>query len=183
MDKLASINRGFELELQKVGLDLATIGSGVADVASNLWKGLGTFGSNMLSDTGAYSQVASSAADPQLASKLAPGFGVANGAVKTSFPLVSPALYGMMYGGSTLAKPGMSRAGGFGRGLLGGLGVGALTHGLNLLASGATMVNPLASLPILGLSALMGGVGGFARANKYNNELALARIRAGQLPR
>lgn len=193
MDRSKAIQRGFISELQKLGfvenLDFGSIGEGlkgvgegIKGVADSAWTGLKSFGTNMLHDTGADSHITSSAADPGLAAKLTPGVSVANGAVKSPLPLISPALYGMLYGGSMLAKPGMSRLGGFGRGLIGGLGIGGLTHGLNLLATGATAVNPLASIPILGLGALMGGVAGFTKANKYQNELALAKIKAGQLP-
>ncbi|NBO53063.1 MAG: hypothetical protein EBU84_00395 [Actinobacteria bacterium] len=193
MDRSDAIQRGFISELEKLGflegVDFSSIGAGLKGVGENIkgiadstWGGVKSFGHNMLHDTGADAHISASAADPIAAAKLTPGVGVANGVVKSSFPLISPALYGMMYGGSMLAKPGMSRAGGFGRGLIGGLGIGGLTHGLNLLASGATAINPMASLPILGLGALMGGVAGFTKANKYQNELALAKIKAGQLP-
>lgn len=177
MDYNHLIFKGFSSELEKLGF-FEGLGEGIGNIAQSAWGGLKQFGSSMINDTGAASHIKDSLANPSAASGLAAGTKMVGSTASSPMPLISPALYSMLYGGTMLSKPGGSRLAGAGRGALGGLLTGGLTHGLNLLASGASILNPMASVPILGLSALMGGVAGLSRANKQHNELQMAKMRA-----
>lgn len=181
MDRQYIIKKAFYSELTKVGFLDTAVGEAAS---SGLWdkitSTLGPILKPILHDTAADAHIMSSAADPALAAKLSKGVSIVDGKPESRFPLISPAFYSLFHGGGVFSKPAESRTRGFAKGLLGGLGVGSLTHGINLLATGASAVNPMVSLPILGLSALLGGLAGAKRAGNYQHQLALSKLKSGK---